>query len=147
MKDASHAGLVLILLPLQPYKYLQLTRLLEAGLTTRAQDYTRVLAQYVINTAATASSVEQSTFPNWVNNTLYLAEKLKYLVRCMHGLIFKGDFFVASQQFSAIIMEIMTDLAGPSLHHELGGNIRDWGPRVAGRVLQRRPLPLPAAVL
>ena len=65
----------------QPYKYLQLTRLLEAGLTTRAQDYTRVLAQYVINTAATAGSVEQSTFPGWVNNTLHLAEKLKYLVR------------------------------------------------------------------
>ena len=83
MKDASHAGLVLKLFSLQPYKYLQLTRLLEAGLTTRAQDYSRVLAQYVINTAATASSVEQSTFPNWVINTLYLAEKLKYLVRCM----------------------------------------------------------------
>ena len=66
---------------MQPYKYFQLTRLLEAGLTTRAQDYTRVLGQFLINTAATASSVEQSTFPNWVNNTLFLAEKLKYLVR------------------------------------------------------------------
>ena len=65
----------------QPYKYLQLTRLLEAGLTTRAQDYSRVLGQYVTSTVASAASVEQSTFPGWVNNTLYLAEKLKYLVR------------------------------------------------------------------
>ena len=74
------AGLTLIVL-FQPYKYLQLTRLLEAGLTTRAQDYTRVLAQFLINAAASANMVEQSTFPNWVSNTLYLAEKLKYLVR------------------------------------------------------------------
>ena len=73
------AGLTLIVL-FQPYKYLQLTRLLEAGLTTRAQDYTRVLAQFLINAAASANMVEQSTFPNWVSNTLYLAEKLKYLV-------------------------------------------------------------------
>ena len=65
----------------QPYKYLQLTRLLEAGLTTRAQDYSRVLGQYVTTAVASAGSVEQSTFPGWVNNTLYLAEKLKYLVR------------------------------------------------------------------
>ena len=85
MKDASHAGADTVLL--QPYKYLQLTRLLEAGLTTRAQDYTRVLGQFLINTAATASSVEQSTFPNWVNNTLYLAEKLKYLVRSNMGIV------------------------------------------------------------
>ena len=56
-------------------------RLLEAGLTTRAQDYSRVLGQYVTTTVASAASVEQSTFPGWVNNTLYLAEKLKYLVR------------------------------------------------------------------
>ena len=77
-EDASHAGLTAVLF--QPYKYLQLTRLLEAGLTTRAQDYTRVLAQFLINAAASASMVEQSTFPDWVTNTLYLAEKLKYLV-------------------------------------------------------------------
>ena len=58
-----------------------LTRLLEAGLTTRAQDYSPVLGHYVTSTVASAASVEQSTFPGWVNNTLYLAEKLKYLVR------------------------------------------------------------------
>ena len=80
MKDASHVGDGAYTLLLQPYKYLQLTRLLEAGLTTRAQDYTRVLAQFLINAAASASMVEQSTFPDWVTNTLYLAEKLKYLV-------------------------------------------------------------------
>ena len=66
---------------LQPYKYLHLLRLLEAGFSTRAQDYTRVLAEHVAQCVAGGHVVEQETVPNWVNNTLFLAEKLKYLVR------------------------------------------------------------------
>ena len=65
----------------QPYKYLHMLRLLEAGYSTRAQDYTRVLAEYVTESVSAGHGIEQVTVPNWVNNTLYLAEKLKYLVR------------------------------------------------------------------
>merc|ERR1719232_2288173 len=54
-------------------------RLLEAGYSTRAQDYTRVLAEYVTESVSAGHGIEQVTVPNWVNNTLYLAEKLKYL--------------------------------------------------------------------
>ena len=56
-------------------------RLLEAGYSTRAQDYTRVLADYVTELTSGGHVVEQETVPGWVNNTLFLAEKLKYLVR------------------------------------------------------------------
>ena len=69
---------------LQPYKYLHLLRLLEAGFSTRAQDYTRVLAEHVAQCVAGGHVVEQETVPNWVNNTLFLAEKLKYLVKLHH---------------------------------------------------------------
>ena len=55
-------------------------RLLEAGYSTRAQDYTRVLAEHVTESVAGGHGIEQFTVPNWVNKTLYLAEKLKYLV-------------------------------------------------------------------
>ena len=54
---------------------------MEAGLTTRAQDYTRVLAQHLSNTIAQGQLIDQTTFPGWVTNTLHLADKLKYLVR------------------------------------------------------------------
>ena len=36
----------------QPFKYLHMLRLLEAGLSTRAQDYTRVLAEHVTECVA-----------------------------------------------------------------------------------------------
>ena len=65
----------------QPFKYLHLLRLLEAGLSTRAQDYTRVLAEHVTVCVAGGHVMDQETVPDWVNNTLHLAEMLKYLVR------------------------------------------------------------------
>ena len=43
----------------QPYKYLHLLRLLETGHATRAQDYTRALAEYV--TDSVSGRVGQST--------------------------------------------------------------------------------------
>ena len=63
-------------------------RLLEAGYSTRAQDYTRVLAEYVTESVSAGHGIEQVTVPNWVNNTLYLAEKLKYLVRFQYIHLF-----------------------------------------------------------
>ena len=65
---------------LQPYKYLHLLRLLEAGLSTRAQDYTRVLAEHICACVTGGLMVEQETVPGWVTNTQHLAEMLKYLV-------------------------------------------------------------------
>jgi hypothetical protein len=55
-------------------------RLVEAGLSTLAQDYVRVLADYVVASVAGGHVVEQETVPGWVGYTAYLAEKLKYLV-------------------------------------------------------------------
>merc|ERR1712106_827455 len=64
---------------LQPYKYLHCLRLIEAGLSTLAQDYVRVLADYVVSSVSGGHVVEQETVPGWVGYTGYLAEKLKYL--------------------------------------------------------------------
>eukprot|EP00092_Neocalanus_flemingeri_P007473 GFUD01008070.1.p1 GENE.GFUD01008070.1~~GFUD01008070.1.p1 ORF type:complete len:2334 (+),score=842.22 GFUD01008070.1:46-7047(+) len=64
---------------LQPYKYLHCLRLVETGHSTRAQDYARVLADYVTESVASGHVVEQDTVPGWVGHTAYLAEKLKYL--------------------------------------------------------------------
>ena len=55
-------------------------RLVEAGLSTLAQDYVRVLADYVLAIVAGGHVVEQETVPGWVGYTAYLAEKLKSLV-------------------------------------------------------------------
>ena len=55
-------------------------RLKEAGLATLAQDYVRVLAEYVVGSVTGGTMVEQDTVPGWVQYTAYLAEKLKYLV-------------------------------------------------------------------
>ena len=62
-----------------------MTRLLEAGLTTRAQDYSRVLSQQLTHSLSSGEVIDQSTIPNWVNNTLYLADKLKYMVSILWG--------------------------------------------------------------
>ena len=50
---------------------------MEAGLSTLAQDYVRVLADYVMGSVTGATLVEQDTVPEWVQYTAYLA---KYLV-------------------------------------------------------------------
>ena len=55
-------------------------RLLDAGLSTRAQDYTRVLGEHVAACVTAGHVVDTATVPNWVNSTLLLAERLKYLV-------------------------------------------------------------------
>ena len=55
-------------------------RLLEAGLTTRAQDYSRVLAQQLTHSITSGHVIDQQTLTDWVTNTLYLADKLKYMV-------------------------------------------------------------------
>ena len=54
--------------------------MIEAGLSTLAQDYVRVLADYVVSSVSGGHVVEQETVPGWVGYTGYLAEKLKYLV-------------------------------------------------------------------
>jgi len=64
---------------LQPYKYLHCVRLVEAGLATLAQDYVRVLGDYVVASVAGGHIIDQETVPGWVGYTAYLAEKLKYL--------------------------------------------------------------------
>ena len=72
---------------LQPYKYLHLLRLLEAGLSTRAQDYTRVLAEQLCACVTGGLMVDQETVPGWVTNTQHLAEMLKYLVSEEHNIM------------------------------------------------------------
>ena len=74
---------------MQPYKYLHLLRLLEAGLSTRAQDYTRVLAEHICACVTGGLMVEQETVPGWVTNTQHLAEMLKYLVSDDDQLVFE----------------------------------------------------------
>merc|ERR1719158_1279922 len=64
---------------LQPYKYLHCVRLVEAGLATLAQDYVRVLGDYVASSVAGGHIIDHETVPGWVQYTAYLAEKLKYL--------------------------------------------------------------------
>ena len=72
---------------MQPYKYLHLLWLLEAGLSTRAQDYIRVLAEHVCECVNGGLMLEQETVPGWVTNTQHLAEMLKYLVSEMQLIL------------------------------------------------------------
>ena len=74
------AGCILHVFIFQPYKYLHCVRLVEAGLATLAQDYVRVLGDYVVASVAGGHIIDQETVPGWVGYTAYLAEKLKYLV-------------------------------------------------------------------
>merc|ERR1719334_1102971 len=64
---------------LQPYKYLHCLRLIEAGHSTLAQDYVRVLGDYIVSSVNTGQAIDQETVPGWVGYTAFLAEKLKYL--------------------------------------------------------------------
>merc|ERR1719309_1900403 len=65
---------------LQPYKFLHCQRLLECGLASRAQDYTRELADWLAaRVAAGATQVETDPVPGWVAATHHLATRLKYL--------------------------------------------------------------------
>ena len=49
-------------------------------MATVAQDYVRVLGDYVVSSVAGGHVIDQETVPGWVGYTAYLAEKLKYLV-------------------------------------------------------------------
>ena len=73
---------------LQPYKFLHCQRLLECGLASRAQDYTRVLAEHVCACVNGGLMLEQETVPGLVTNTQHLAEMLKYLVSEMQLILF-----------------------------------------------------------
>ena len=74
---------------MQPYsyKYLHLLWLLEAGLSTRAQTYIRVLAEHVCACVKGGLIKEQETVPGLVTNTQHLAEMLKYLVSEMQLIL------------------------------------------------------------
>ena len=41
-------------------------RLVEAGLSTQAQDYVRVLAEYVVGSVAGGTTVDQNMIPVWL---------------------------------------------------------------------------------
>ena len=95
---------------MQPYKYLHLLRLLEAGLSTRAQDYTRVLAEHVCACVNGGLMLEQETVPGWVNNTQHLAEMLKYLV---------------SELQLILLVYILQHTSGPCVHNICRRDYRD----------------------
>ena len=57
-----------------------MVRLLEAGHSHRAQDYSRALAEQIAESVAAGRELDRSTVPHWVHHTLHLATKLKYLV-------------------------------------------------------------------
>ena len=96
---------------MQPYKYLHLLWLLEAGLSTRAQDYIRVLAEQVCECVNGGLMLEQETVPGWVTNTQHLAEMLKYLV---------------SEVQLILLVYISEHFSGPRVHNICRRDYRDW---------------------
>ena len=88
-------------------------RLVEAGLSTLAQDYVKVLAEYVMGSVTGGTMVEQDTVPGWVHYTADLAEKLKYLVSKV-VMIFnsnQGDMIINHQSFlaSCLISQLLSN--------------------------------------
>lgn len=60
---------------LQPFKFLHAIRLCEAGLVSRAQDYCREVAEFVMRNP---SRVESDFIPDFLQQIQHLADRLKY---------------------------------------------------------------------
>ena len=79
-------------------------RLVEAGLSTLAQDYVRVLAEYVMGSVTGATLVEQDTVPEWVQYTAYLA---KYLVSDYMSYIHDYTVYLCRTRYSSSSKVVM----------------------------------------
>ena len=61
----------------KPFKFLHAVRLCEAGLASRAQDYCREVAEFVMRNPA---GVQSDFMPDFLQQLQHLADRLKYQV-------------------------------------------------------------------
>ena len=70
---------------MQPFKFLHAVRLCESGLASRAQDYCREIAEYVMRNP---TRVESDFLPDFLQQLSHLSERLKYQVCIFLSLIY-----------------------------------------------------------
>ena len=66
-----------LLFVFKPFKFLHAVRLCEAGLASRAQDYCREVAEFVMRNPA---GVQSDFMPDFLQQLQHLADRLKYQV-------------------------------------------------------------------
>ena len=71
----------------QPFKFLHAVRLVEAGLSSQAQDYCKQIAEFVV---ANPTKIVTDFLPDFLTQLEHLSDKLKYQV-IKHQISFKDQ--------------------------------------------------------